>query len=247
MLAQLKRGEDGVEDSAETDDMFAPVLQEIGETVLPRELRFRNDRGEELALIVSARRVLRISEILPGALAAKFPALAEHPLSKDAGPQLQAFRELLETLFAGTEELSVTSTRPSTEATTSDIGWGTDFLARLWSENGPGAGREPEQDLLSALCDAAAAHIVWTDEEITGRKGPDSALTLLQSLAETEAMARPAGADAGPVCTVLPASDDHGTALVDLRAGDVRALFLLPGFGAARIARIWQGSGIGRG
>lgn len=247
MLARLKHGDEGVDDASDPDDMLAPVLQEIDETVLPRELRFRNDRGEEVALIVSARRVLRIGEVRPAALAAKFADLAGHPLSEDAKPQLEAFRGLLETFLQGSEELSVTATRPSSDASTSDIGCGAETLARLWSKDAPGAAQDPGQDLMAALCDTSGAYIVWTAGAITDSKGPASAIPLLQSLARTEGIAGPASPEDGPVCTVLPASDDHGTAVVQLRDGEVRALFLLPGFGAGRIARIWQGSGIGRG
>jgi hypothetical protein len=246
MLARLKHGDEGVDDASDPDDMLAPVLQEIDETVLPRELRFRNDRGEELALIVSARRVLRIGEVQPAALAAKFAELAGHPLSEDAKPQLEAFRGLLETFLEGSEELSVTATRPATNATTSDIGCGTETLARLWSKDATGAAQDPGPHLMAALCDASGAYIAWTAGAITDSKGPASAIPLLQSLARTEGLAAPASPQDGPVCAVLPASDDQGTAVVELRDGDVRALFLLPGFSAAKIARLWQGARIDR-
>lgn len=248
MLARLKSGDQEADYGEDSDDMLAPLLQEIGETVLPRELRFQNDRNEELALIVSTRRVLRVSDVRPDALADCCRDVIDCALSEDDTAQLAAFRVALHKFLDGCEELRVTATRPKTIVSASDIGWGTDALARVWAEKvqpdapAPTAPSAPTGDPFAAFTAISPAFIEWTAKGVTASKGNDGTANMLLTLANTSAFTAANDNRPAPVCTVLPGPAPQGTTIVHLVDGDRQAMVLLPKTGVADVARIWRAS-----
>ncbi|MEX5727133.1 hypothetical protein Ga0609869_000486 [Rhodovulum iodosum] len=245
-LTQLKSAEDEpAGDLSEGLARLAPILAEIDDTVLPRELVFANDRGERVGLVVSGRRLLRVSQIHPRSLATQFGALAGRSLSEEATHEFGLLKRLLTALLDEVETLEISAGRPE-PGTAADIGCTTDTLMRLFGadetaelDDESSAVAPPALDgPLAEVAAIALAGLVWQGEEMIDRRGSPETLELLDRVAETDALAAAVPPTQATRCIVLRLPSPAGRALAQVTLRGHRGLFLLRSADAFRVMRL---------
>jgi len=172
---------------ANLDEVMTVMLREIDETLLGRELEFRNDRGDMVGLEVSGRRLLRVNKVLPERLATSFKSLLKVTTFDSLGPEIDDMARLLDAFSEETKNLTVTSQSLSRAMGSSEVGCSPDSLAQAWSLDPVEAIEENEDSAVASFLDSCrefvSAWIQLKEGAITRQSGNEAMIKRLVSLA----------------------------------------------------------------
>ncbi|MBS9718130.1 hypothetical protein ACFFUT_12710 [Pseudohalocynthiibacter aestuariivivens] len=169
------------------DEVMTVMLREIDETLLGRELEFRNDRGDMIGLEVSGRRLLCVSKVLPERLATSFKSLLKVATFDAHGPEIDDMARLLDAFSEEATKLKVTSHGLSRAMGSSEVGCSPDSLAQAWSLDAVETTEENEESavasFLASCRDIASAWIQLKEGSVTRKSGDEALIERLVSLA----------------------------------------------------------------
>ncbi len=166
------------------------VLREIDETVLPRELDFVTDRGRRFRLEVANRRLFRLREMAPPALAAAAEEVLERPLSAAEPALLEALGRALEAALADAESLFVAASRDSGSLPAGVAGCASETLAAVWGISlatpAPGIDSDLIDRFVESCAPMASGTVVIDRLGVAQKIGRAEALDELERLACAE-------------------------------------------------------------
>jgi hypothetical protein len=118
--------------AADPQNLIELVLAEIDETILARELQLRNDRGEEIRLEVSGRRLLRIAGVAPKELAKSCASSIGEPIDDADGAAAHALAKVLGTMATGSPSFTVVSRKLPRRPGPAETGCSPEALLAFW-------------------------------------------------------------------------------------------------------------------
>ena len=220
----------------DAEGLMAAILCEVDETMLGRELDFRNGRGETVGLDVLGRRLLRVRAIAPADRAAPFPGLAGTPLADPQAPAAAALRALLAEFVAGSDSLTVTARKLARRPQSADLGCAPQALAEAWGLVLRDDGPEGIAGFIAA-CDALADAWLALENRAPSARSGDPALAARLAAIAAAGIALPERN--APGCIVL---DGPGGAQLLLygRDGGQEVLMAFPADRLEAVLDAWQ-------
>jgi hypothetical protein len=118
--------------AADPQSLVEAVLTEIDETVLGRELILRNDRGEEIRLEVSGRRLLRMTAVAPKERAEAWAGTIGASVVEANGAASRAVLEVLRAMAEGSPAFGIASRKLSRRPGSAEMGCSAEALLASW-------------------------------------------------------------------------------------------------------------------
>ena len=233
---------------ADPQSLIEAVLSAIDETVLARELRLRNDRGEEILLEVSGRRLLRVGGVTPSEPDDSRAALIGKPILDANGAASHALFEVLGAMATGATSFAVASGKLSRRPDPAETGCSPESLLASWkrlaARSGP-ASPPSLADFVARVASRATARLRLEAGKVVEMEGDDEALRHLDRLSQTGLPApepSPSG-QARRSFVVLTSPTGGRDAILCARDEEEAVLLLFPAGESARLIAAWTRSG----
>jgi hypothetical protein len=233
--------------AAEPQGLIEAVLEEIDETVLARELQFRNGRGEEVRLEVSGRRLLRVASVTPKELADTGGAAIGAMISDADGAASRGLAEVLWTMATDSPSFAVVSRKLSCRPDPAETGCSPEALRASWKrlDARPERARPPTiADLITRVSPYTIAFIRLEGGTVVQKQGEHQLLCQLVQLARIDAP----GARRFPPgrgtenCVLLTAAIGGGDAILYVRDDRQVLLLMFPSRSTAALISHWSGN-----
>lgn len=203
--------------------VLAVILTEIDETLLPRKISLRNERGAILRLEAGNRRLWRFISPAPEGLES-FEALFNHPISDPSNTQTERLAALLKAFESGKGAVWLHAEPLADGATAGPTGISAVALARAWSMDlSARRGLEPDKayEKFSEVMVSFSEAWIWFDAAtIVKSSQPGTHVPWQQNCASVEwrkqlnAHAGPKGTDDAPALGIFASNRGAETVLL---------------------------------
>lgn len=244
---ESRTGHGRVLTAADRKGLLKAVLGEIDETVLARELQLRNDRGEEIRLEVSGRRLLRVASVTPKEFADTWATMLGKTIVDANGAASRALVEVLGAMATGSPAFAVTSRKLSQRTDRTETGCSPEALLASWNR----LEARPERanpvtiaDFITRSSSYATAFILLEDGRVVQEEGEQQVLRQLTDLSRIEALrggSFPPG-QRTKNCVLLTAANVKGDAFLYACDGKQSLLLLYPARLTVTLVAHWSGN-----
>ncbi len=226
----------------EAANPLAAIANEIDETLLPRCLNFKNDRGETMGLDVASGRVLSVAHMALQADAHDFGSLPGHAFFDADDPKCATLIRAMQVFCQDISELTVKATIVPEPQGFTNIGVSLQTLEQQVMALPP-AGADPQERMArfwTASRGLVLAAVRCSGGEIAETTGAPTELDHLLALARDELAEADAEADA-PGCRALAWGGGMESSVFYMVLGCANeiALIALPARNFGKLTRLW--------
>ncbi|MGB8621588.1 MAG: hypothetical protein WCD16_02105 [Paracoccaceae bacterium] len=232
--------------AADPDGLIAAILREIDDTMLGRELDFRNERGELIGLDVSGRRLLRVRAVSPDALGSRFGGYIDVPVSDPGDKAVRSLLDVLKVFADGTRTISVEPRKLSRRPKNSETGCAAEGLSAAWSlalsSSVNAAPGDPIEAFLVSCKDLATSWIMIDGDKTADLHGDQARVRHLVAIAAEGIDLPPCSDGSGAIanCIIFRGADNNHEALLYAEDSDLALIMTFPNAHLARIMSLWQ-------
>lgn len=233
-----------------TTGLLLAVLHEIDETILARELVFRNDAGQLLGLDVGNRRLLRLYDKSGDADFSTYHPELGRAFSQSDPTLTKAIKDLLQDFIAGSDKLNISSGKVDRPVAPADTGLSAQALAHAWTidlyvDNDASSARQIEE-FISSCHDITVASVEFNSKEILVVSGPEQVTEQLVEIAQDGLLQldenlKDCFQDAETSFFVVPGlSNDADQSIAYVGCGINRALMMVSSENLTDINSVWR-------
>lgn len=255
-LARLSANTDAMDatgreiQAADGKGLLRAVLQEIDETILAREIIFRNAAGSTLGFEVANRRLLRVSDWPAKSIPAAAATALKLPFADAASPAIDALAKLLQVFLKDRDSLTVSFARLSRSSDASEIGCSAAALAEAWSLDLYATSEASQKRLLekfiASCADLVQAWLLIDGLDILRSGGPADQVQQLTELSRgdiaafDEQLVHASPAAERAHCMLLGTKEPKSATILYAKNAESRAFMLLPAEHWPEISALWH-------
>jgi hypothetical protein len=248
VAGRLTGGRRQVNAANETEFLRA-VLTEFDETVLARNLTFRNEANASISFEVANRRLHRLTD-MSHEFTESASALLNQQFSETGDGLIQHLTDLLRAFFAASQQIHIVASRPEGELDPGNIGCAAEVIAAASSlalyEGKPQVTDDRTENFIDH-CSRFAIAWIWFDEHgIQLSSGDDPMIKRLTVLAQSSFSEFDkqlnASFDNTAHCTIVGANDNGTHSVLYVKSGGQGAFMIVPTNSTADVHKHWQQS-----
>jgi hypothetical protein len=241
---------DGWREVVATDksEFLRAVLNEIDETILARNLTFRNGKDASFSLEVANRRLHSVTDATPAALKSAAPELLGAQFSETGDTLTEPLAAMLVLFFEGAEQISVNTAKSAMPLDPDNIGCAAEVIATSWSLKLYENKQENADKKVGAFIDQCLGLATsWVQFDANGvhlSAGEQEAIQRLTELAQQNLSdfdkRLVATFDEGAHCVVIGFGPDEGQSILYVKSANAGAFMDVPSDNLAEIHKLWH-------